>query len=252
MNGVVSADVTNMSALNLVIIFAGLIILTVVVAAVIKKFNLSISKGAIRSEDYEYDQACQTVMYHLGEDINNIDYELRRDIRRNTQKSNYSVANIGNMEKMCQAARHSLFLAFKEPFYECINNNHFTRELMPPNYEIYRSQLISWLKEAHQEYMFEYNLDSCPQNDMSTWNDVKDSFAFLADEWLIMVSKEVIKACTRKIRLYELELKNVEKSKHWSSVLNACIAKNKEYVDVLTNRLLKGEARQKKDLSLVI
>jgi len=252
MQGNISADITQMSSINLIIIFVGFAVLLFIAGAVIKKFNISFSKGTIKSEDYEYDQSCQTIMYHLGEDINNIDYELRRDIRRNTQKSNYSVANIGNMERMCQAARHSLFLAFKEPFYEYINNNHFTRELMPPNFEIYRSQLISWLKEAHQEYMFEYNLDSCPQNDMSCWTDVKDSFAFLADEWLVMVEKEVIKACTRKIRLYELELKHVEKSKHWSAILQTCIAKNKEYVAILSDRLLKGEARGKKDLSLVI
>ncbi|MCQ2086546.1 MAG: hypothetical protein MJZ37_00520 [Bacilli bacterium] len=240
MQGEISANLTTMPLSNLIVIFVGIIAVISITLFLVRKLGLSISKGTLKTSDYEYDQTCQTVMYHLQEVIESVDYELRCSMRRQTKSCNYKISKISCIEKMCQTSRRSLFYAFKDPFYEYINNNHFTRELMPENYPSYRNQLLEMIREIHREILFENTLDNCDKNVMEQWNSVEESFQTLIDDWLVMVMTEVRKSCARKIKLYEAEIKNVEQSQHWSQVLQDCIEKNKYYIQVLDERLKKS------------
>lgn len=238
MDGKISADLTAMPVTNLIVIFAGILILMVAAAILIKKFNLNVDKGSIRVSDYEHDQHCQTLIYHLGESIDNIDYESKNAIRRQTKVINYKIAKIGNINDLCQTARRSLFHAFKEPFYDYINANHFTRELKPDNFTSYRSNLIEIIHEKYEELMYEYKIDDCEKNAMTDWENVFNQFEKLVDEWLLMVMAEVKKACALKIKQYELISPEVASSKHWKEVIDGCISKNQTYISNI-NELIK-------------
>lgn len=235
MEGKITADLTNMSPLNLVIIFAGILVLIVVIAILIKKLNIQFSKGSITVSDYQHDQECQTIIYHLGDSIETIDYETKNAIRRQTKASNYKIAKIGSINDMCQTGRRSLFHAFKEPFFDYINANHFTRELRPDNFESYRSNLLEIIHEQYQELMYEYKMDDCDRNQMDDWEIVSEQFEKLVDTWLLMVMIEVKKACARKIKLYEQILPEIKESKHWSDIINSCITKNSDYIKNITS-----------------
>ena len=230
---------SQMPVTNLIIIIVGIIILLVVLAYVIKKFGIRISKDSISARDYEYDQSCQTVMYHLQENIEQIDYETRRNIRRETLLCNYLISNLDSIGTMCPPARRSLFFALKEPFYEVINNNHFTRELMPGNYDLYRTSIFNALQDSYQNLLMEYGTDSCDKDNLPEWLQVEDDFYTIVDRWLEMAQGEVIKSCKRKINLYQKEYKSVENSKHWKQVLTDCITKNNYYIEVMNKRLEK-------------
>lgn len=243
MNGEVTANLTAMPMGNLIVLIAGVLLLMIVGAVLIKHFNLNISKGSIKVSDYEVDQKCQTTMYHMQDTIDNIDFETRGAIRRQTKVSNYKIAGIGKVSEMCNSSRRSLYHSFKEPFYDFINANHFTREFRPDNIDSYKANLFECIHEIHQELTFEYHLDDCDRNEMDIWNEVAPQFEKLVDDWLLMAFKEVKKACNRKIKVYEQLIPEMEKSKHWSAVLNECITKNKEYIknqDELINRFEGG------------
>lgn len=243
MDGAVTANLTVMPLSNLVILLVGIVVIMIVAAILIKKCNLTVSKGSIKVADYEIDQKCQTTMYHVQDTIDNIDYETRNAIRRQTKVSNYKIAGIGKVSDMCNSSRRSLYHSFKEPFYDFINANHFTREFRPDNIDSYKDNIFECIHEIHQELTFEYRLDDCDRNEMDIWNEVAPQFEQLVDDWLLMAFKEVKKGCLSKIKVYEKLVPEMEKSKHWSSVLSECIQKNKDYIknqDDLIARFERG------------
>lgn len=229
--------VSTMPLENLITIIVGVVIILIVVAVLIKVFNLNISKGTIKTSDYEYDQRCLIVNHKIKEDVENIDWKLQKNLREQTKHLSYSISKIGNVQEMCQASRKSLFNAYREPFYNCISNNHFTREFLPSNYESYRQNLIQSLRAIHQVLYIEYNLDSCKMDDMRDWVDVECEFNALVDEWLEMAMNEVKKSCYEKINLYETEMHSVEKSSIWKEIIQTCIEKNKNYIKEIEKRL---------------
>ena len=60
--------VSTMPLENLITIIVGIVIILIVVAVLIKVFNLNISKGTIKSSDYEYDQRCLIVNHKIKEE----------------------------------------------------------------------------------------------------------------------------------------------------------------------------------------
>lgn len=231
----------TMPLINLICIFIGIAALIIIIGWVVKKFGLQIGGDKLKAKDYEYDLNCQTIMYHLQENIEQIDYETRRNMRNETAFYNYHISKLETVDSMCPPVRKSLFYAFKEPFFECINNNHFTRELMPGNYEYYRASILNALKASYQNLLIEYGNDACDKDNIPSWDSVQVDFHQLVDEWLVMAQCEVIKSCKRKIALYEKETKNVSESKHWKEVLEDCIKKNQNYIKELSARVGKTQ-----------
>lgn len=227
----------NMSLANLITIITGVIVIMIVAAILIKKLGLTIGKGTIKAADYEYDQRCLIVNHKIKEDIDNIDWKLQKRLRERTKNLSYSISKIGNVQDMCQASRKSLFNCYREPFYEYISNNHFTREFLPTNFESYRQSLLQSLRALHQVLYIEYNLDSCKMDDIQDWQDVEKDFCNLVDEWLEIAMNEVRKSCYEKLTLYKNELPNMEKSSTWKEIIENCIEKNKTYIKEIDKHL---------------
>lgn len=230
MSGEVTANLNTIPLTNLIVILAGVILIMIVGGVLIKIFNLNISKGSIKVADYENDLRSQATSYHLQETIDNIDFDTRNAIRRQTKVCNYKIAKIGTVSDMCQTARRSLYHSFKEPFYDYINANHFTQEFRPENIDSYKENLLENIREIYQELLFEYSMDDCDKNVMDIWEEVAPDFTQLVDDWLVMALKEVRKGCGRKINVYQLMLPEVEKSKHWKEILDNCVLKNEGYI----------------------
>ena len=245
MSGNVDADLNSMPLVNLIVLIVGVIAIILVIAFVIKKFGIQVSKGTIKASDYKYDQDCQTIMYHLQETIDSIDYETRCAMRRQTKPCNYKIAQIGNIQDMCHSSRRSLFYALKEPFYDYINNNHFTREFLPENFEPYRTSLIEYIRETYQELFFEYNFDDCDKNRMQEWDEVADDMEMFVDSWLVMIMTAVKRACARKIEEYKKVLPDVQKSNHWNTVVTGCIDKNTKYIECIRD-LIDSQVQKRK------
>lgn len=231
--------ISTMPLTNLIVTFTGIIVVLIVVAVLVKKLGITISKGTIKASDYEYDQRCLIVNHKIKEDIDNIDWKLQKKLRERTKTLSYSISKIGTIKDMCQASRKSLFNTYREPFYNCISNNHFTREFLPTNFENYRQALVQNLRALHQVLFIEYNLDKCEHDDMQDWEEVEKDFYDLVDEWLIIAMNEVKNSCYEKICLYESEMPNLEKSTIWKEIIQNCIDKNKTYIKEIEKRLEK-------------
>lgn len=225
MNGEITANLNTIPLSNLIVLFIGALVLMVVAAILIKVFNLNIGKGSIKVSDYEYDQRCILANHKIKEDIDNIDWILQKTLREQTKSFNCKILEVGNAMNMCKPVMKSIINIFKDPFYSYISNNHFTREFMPTNYDSYRANLINAIKNEHKNILIEYNFDSCKKNELSQWEDIKEDVETVVDEWLVMVQNEVKKACYQKIKLYETEIINLEKSAVWKSVIEQCIEK---------------------------
>lgn len=237
MNGEVTANLNTMPLTNLIVIFAGLIILMVVAAILVKKMNLTIGKGSIKVSDYEYDQRCILANHKIKEDIDNIDWILQKNLREQTKNFNCKILEVGNVTNMCKPAMKSIINIFKDPFYSYISNNHFTREFMPNNFSSYRTNLLNAIRNEHANLSIEYNSDKCQNNELSKWADIEKDVEAIVDEWLVMVQNEVKKACYQKIILYQTEIKNLEKSTVWKSVIESCISKNENYIKEIEKRI---------------
>lgn len=229
--------VSTMPLENLITIIVGIVVILIVIAVLIKVFNLNISKGTIKSSDYEYDQRCLIVNHKIKEDVDNIDWKLQKRLREQTKYLSYSIYKIGRVQEMCQAARKSLSSSYREPFYNCISNNHFTREFLPTSFDSYRQNLIQSLRAIHQALLIEYKTDNCKMDDMQDWEDVETCFENLVDEWLEMAMNEVRKSCYEKVNLYETEIGTIEKSQIWKEIIQNCIEKNKMYIKEIDKRL---------------
>lgn len=239
MDGKITADLNTIPVATLLIILGGIVVVMIVAALLIKKLGIEVSKGTIKSSDYEYDQRCILANHKIKEDIDNIDWNLQKSLREQTKNYNCKIIEVGNAMKMCRPAMKSIINIFKDPFYSYISNNHFTREFMPTNYNSYRQNLINAIKNEHSNLSIEYNHDSCSKNELSQWTEIESDVEVIVDDWLIMVQNEVKKACYQKISLYESEIKNLEKSNVWKGVIEQCISKNRTYIKEIENRLEK-------------
>ena len=195
-------------------------------------------------------------MYHLQEIIENIDYETRSEMRKQTRPCNYKLSSIGEIQSMCHASRRSLFSALKEPLYDYINNNHFTRELLPENFETYRSTLIEYVRESYQELFLEYNYDDCNKDNMQQWAEVSEEMKSFIDDWLVKIMVSTKKACSRKIEAYERTLPEIQDSEHWKAIVEGCIDKNKHYIscikELIDTQKQKREVENAKRNSVVL
>lgn len=242
MNGTVNADLSTIPMSNLIVIFAGIACLLIIAAVLIKVFKIEIGLGkkdTIKLQDYEYDQRCILINHKIKEDVDNIDWNLQKALREQTKNMNCLVSKLDKDQELCKPSRNSLFKTIKEPLYACVSNNHFTREFMPTNYDSYRTNLMTSMQNDYENLLYEYNTDSCDKNALYPWDDVEETIENVVDAWLIMAMNEVKKACYQKLNLYKTEIKNVEKSETWKSVIQMCIDKNTHYIDEIEKRLSK-------------
>lgn len=173
MSGEVTANLNTIPLSNLIVLFIGIIILMVVAAIIVKKLNINIGKGAIKTADYEYDQRCILVNHKIKEDVDNIDWVLQKTLREQTKNFNCKIIEVGNAVNMCKPVIKSIVNIFKDPFYSYISNNHFTREFMPSNYPSYRQNLINAVRNEHNNISMEYSSDKCNKNELSKWSDIE-------------------------------------------------------------------------------
>lgn len=242
MNGEVKVDLSTIPMNTLIVVFIGIAGLLIIAAVLIKIFKIDFGfskKDTIKLQDYEYDQRCILINHKIKEDVDNIDWNLQKSLREQTKNINCVISELDIENSLCKPSRISLFKTIKEPLYACVSNNHFTREFMPTNYDSYRKNIISSMQNDYKNLMYEYNGDACEKNTLETWSVVEPIVEKSVDTWLIMAMNEVKKACYQKLNLYKTEIKNVEKSETWKSVIQNCIDKNTHYIDEIEKRLSK-------------
>lgn len=229
----ISLDLNTIPIGNLIAISVCVIAIIFIVALIIKKLGISV--GSIKPDVYEYDQFCQTEMYHLQEKIADLDQETKIAMRRYTKFGAYSIAKIANLDNVCSAIRSSLIYSMKEPLLTFVSENHFTKELTESGYDSYRTKIISAIRDTYYDIVCDAKQMHCDVT-LPAWEDAKDAYIELIDSWLYMAVKEVLKTCKRKLLEYEKIIKIVGKNKNWKAVVENCMEKNEKYISFLEQK----------------
>jgi len=230
MHGEVNADFTTMPVANMIILLAGiaflLIITAVVIVVVVRKLGIK-SFGPFKMEHNSI-----TTMYDMNEKIKDIDDLCHRQMRYITDRMKIHISNIFAEMNICIPARVSISSAIRFPLYESISNNHFTTELMPERYPIYRDRIIDTMKDEYISIATANKDEQCNRDKLPPWEQMSDLLISCIDLWLKRIAKEVMDACEKKITVYKDYLRGFAESEDEFriGICKECIEKNERYI----------------------
>jgi hypothetical protein len=229
MHGEIKADLTSMPITNMIALFIGfsvlLIIAAVVIVAVVRKLGIK-SFGPFKTE---HDNTSS--MYEMNGKTKDIDDLCHRQMRYVTDRMKIHISNISAGMNICVPARVSISSAIRFPLFESISNNHFTTELMPERFPIYRERIIGNMKDEYEALAANKD-DQCSKSTLPSWEQMNNKLIGCIDLWLKRISKEVMDACDKKIAVYKDFMRKFEESKDEFriGIVKRCIEKNERYI----------------------
>jgi hypothetical protein len=225
MTGAIEANLAAMPEGNLIIIFVGVAGLLVIAAFIMKWLGI-MSVGPIKRE-----QQNQTIVYQMNEENYEHDELLRSQLRDYTDEMRVALINSFEEYNIDDIVRRALSAAIRFPMYKSINNNHFTKVLMPDKRQAYEDRIIRQLKN---EYVDLYNASKrTGRSPLPSWEDKAEKIVMsFFREWMANTLREVSETCAGKIKTYK-EYRQQVKSEHWLAIIDMCIAKNEDYISKL-------------------
>jgi len=229
MKGEITADLSTMPIATMITLFIGIAILLIITAfvivAIVRKLGIK-NFGPIKMEHNN-----TSSMYDMNEKIKDFDDHCHRQMRYITDRMKIHISNILDQLNICIPARVSISSAIRFPLYESIANNHFTVELMPERFPVYRERIIDNMKDEYESIAGSKDIQ-CNREKLPPWNEMGTQIIGCIDLWLKRVSKEVMDCCERKITVYKNYLKGFEKSEDEfrAGICKECIEKNERYV----------------------
>lgn len=249
MKGEITADLTVIPVSNIIAIGAVVVVVLIVAAVLMKKLGISI--GSIKPTVYEYDQYCQTEMFHVQEAITDIDTETRHSMRKYTSFGTYAVSKISELGEACSATRIAMTLTMKQPLMDFIAANHFTKELKGERFDSYRRKVVGAIRDTYTDILYDIKNSKC-NTKLPDWEDARSDYENLIDSWMYMILQETRNACRKKIDVYTNARRIVEKNKRWLEVIDSCIAKNQDYIKDFEEKITKMKTSFKMENSNVI
>jgi hypothetical protein len=225
MTGNIEANLAAMPEGNLIIIFIGVACLLIIAAFIMKWLGI-MSVGPIKRE-----QQNQSIVYQMNEENYEHDELLRSRLRDYTDDMRVAVVNSFGDFKVDDIVRRALSAAIRFPMYKSINNNHFTKVLMPDKRQAYEDRIIRQLKN---EYIDLYNASKRVERDnLPSWDDGAEKIimSYFRD-WMNNTLREVSETCADKVKTYKNYQQQI-KSEHWLAIIAMCIAKNEDYISKL-------------------
>jgi len=237
MTGQINADLAAMPLWNMIVLLCGvallLIIAGIVIVTVVRKLGIQ-SFGPFKRE---HDN--NTSMHDMDEKIKDFDDHCHRQMRYITDRMKIHISNILDQLNICIPARVSISSAIRFPLYESIANNHFTVELMPDRFQVYRDRIIENMKDEYDSIAGS-NDTQCSRDKLPPWDQMSSQIIGCIDMWLKHVSREVMDCCGRKITVYKNYLRGFEKSddEFRTTICKDCIEKNERYVRELKRLIM--------------
>jgi hypothetical protein len=149
-----------------------------------------------------------------------------------TDRIKIHISNIFAEMSICIPARVSISSAIRFPLFESISNNHFTTELMPERYPIYRERIIDTMRDEYVSLATASKGEQCNRDRLPPWEQMSDTLVGCIDLWLKRIAKEVMDTCEKKITVYKDYLRSFEESKDdfRTGISKECIEKNERYI----------------------
>lgn len=239
MHGEITADLTAMPVSNLITLLVGFALLLVIAASVIivivRKLGIK-NFGPIQMEHNN-----TATMYEMNDKIRDIDDVCHKQMHYVTDKIKIHISNIFVDVKVCVPTRISISSVIRFPLYESVSNNHFTSELMPEHYPMYRRRIIENMRDEYISLLGASKHNHCSRDVLPPWEETCGQLVECVDLWLGRVGKIVMDACESKVAVYSEFMKQFELSKDSfrAGICRECIDKNERYIRELKRIALK-------------
>ena len=216
---------------NLVIVCITAVIALVLVGTWLNKAGyIQFGSFTIRKE-----QQGQTTMHSMNEENDDLDDYLHMRLRQMTNTFRQRIINMFSGYKNCAMTKRALSSAIRFPLYESVHNNHFTKELMPGQFERYRQRILDALEDEYKDICSTSDETTCGNNGLPPWKTASIIVEQLLDVWLRDTANLVRDCATQKLEVYKKYLESYaeNKDKFRVAITNACIEKNNRYVEEL-------------------
>jgi len=240
MQGKIEADLTSMPFDNMVLLFSGsaalLILLAIIICILVRKLGIK-SIGPIQLEQHG-----QSSMFNMNEENKELDDSCRRQMREITSKMKRHISNIFAELHICALARLAISSAIRYPLYESVANNHFTSELMPEKYSVYRERIIEAMREEYRSLSAASMDIKCSSADLPSLEQMDKKLVECIDIWLGHINREVALCCEKKVKVYKKYLPYFEAAgdNYRVGIVRSCIEKNGQYATILHARSNRG------------
>jgi len=236
----VRADLAAMPIENMALMFGGIILLIILLAALLFLFvNRLGVRGGIGS--LRIGSECASSEYHMNRKIDEIDRECKGNMRRHLGPVKNRVGIALSRVASCAHPRLAISTFITLPLGECISNNHFTTEFQPENYGEYRRRVIALARDEYEGMARADKPRGCPQQALPEWSEIGAEIEACVVGWLMEAGRETIRACKKKIAVYDEFKRYFEEAKDSfrSGIARKCMDKNERYI-VAIEAMLRG------------
>jgi len=241
MEGTVVANLSEMP-LSSIIAYGIVIFIVLMMGMMFMKWLLTKSGvSSVGTLIIKREQEGQTAMYSMNEANKDTDDVMRQRLREGTNSMSNRILELFNAYKLCPMTRRSLAAALRYPLYESINNNHFTKELMPEKYNDYRQRILD---QVHEEFVGVYLASkdiSCSVDSLPDWLHSKRIIEQLIDTWLLNTCRAQKDCSLTKIDTYKKYSETFKENKDdfRNKIIDSCIAKNNHYIEEMAKRIIQ-------------
>lgn len=193
-----------------------------------------------------------TSMHSMDEDNKDSDDAMKTRLRQFTNSMANRILDSFWSYHLCAMTKRALAAAIRFPLYESVNNNHFTKELMPDRFDNYRQRILDQIREEYIGILLVFDDFSCTKGDeLPAWNTAGTLIEQLLDTWLRNTCIAQIECSQEKIDTYKKYKATFDESEdeYRSKIAEDCLSKNERYTLELKNRvmLLESEMRSREE-----
>ena len=189
-----------------------------------------------------------STMHRMDEDSKDSDDSMKTRLRQFTNSMANRILDSFSDYRMCAMTKRALAAAIRFPLYESVNNNHFTKELMPDRFDNYRQRILDQIREEYTGVLLVFDDFSCAKGDeLPDWDAAQIRIEQLLDTWLrntCLAQKECSQEKLDTYQEYQASFKE-SSDEYRKKIAEDCIAKNERYVTELTHRIMLLETEMK-------
>jgi hypothetical protein len=224
------------------IVYSVLILAALAIAFLFVRWLLTKSGvNALGGFKIKKEQQGLTTMHNMDEDSKDSDDAMKTRMRQFTNTMANRILDAFGEYHLCAMTKRALAAAIRFPLYESVNNNHFTKELMPDRFDNYRQRILDQIREEYTGVFLVFDDFSCTKGDkVPSWATASVLIEQLLDTWLKNTCIAQQDCSQEKADTYTKYRAGFAESddEYRTKIADECIAKNERYITELMHRVM--------------
>jgi hypothetical protein len=141
---------------------------------------------------------------------------------------------------MCPIVRVALSSSIRLPLYTAIDENNFRRKFHKDYVDNFLSSLLDEIRIDYNEYIAIYDVSCEILTQLPNFDEITSTlYQIIKDFWISKIIEQMILTCEKKIATYTdyMPLFQDTGDTYMIQVVQACIDKNKRYIDELKEHM---------------